>query len=70
MRDRSPARRVAETLFQVHAAAYTFTVLLVVMIWAITGFGYFWPAWVAVPWGFGLGFHGWATWALPAQLRR
>ncbi|MEU8894584.1 DUF1707 domain-containing protein [Nocardia sp. NPDC048505] len=28
--------------------------LLMVIIWAATGLGYFWPFWVAVPWGIAL----------------
>ncbi len=34
---------------------------LMVVIWAVDGRGYFWPVWVIVPWGIGLGFHAWAV---------
>jgi hypothetical protein len=65
------ARRVAEIAFQVHAAAYVFTVALVTVIWVAAGaHGGFWPMWVAFPWCMALGVHAWLTWALPTQLRR
>jgi hypothetical protein len=30
-----------------------------VVVWAFTGGGYFWPAWVIGVWGAGLVMHGW-----------
>jgi len=32
-----------------------------VLIWALTGGGYFWPVWPALGWGIGVAMHGWAT---------
>ena len=32
-----------------------------IIVWAITGAGYFWPGWVLGGWGIGLLFHAWAT---------
>src|SRR4029078_9380575 len=32
-----------------------------IVVWAITGAGYFWPGWVLGGWGIGLLFHAWAT---------
>lgn len=33
---------------------WVFVNILVVVIWLATGMGYFWPFWVAVPWGLAL----------------
>ena len=32
-----------------------------VAVWAITGGGYFWPAWVMAAWGMGLVLHAWTV---------
>ncbi len=31
--------------------AYLIVNALLILIWAITGFGYFWPGWVLAVWG-------------------
>ncbi len=33
---------------------WVFVNILMVVIWLATGMGYFWPFWVAVPWGLAL----------------
>lgn len=33
-------------------SSYLTMCFLMILIWAITGFGYFWPVWIIVPWGF------------------
>jgi hypothetical protein len=30
-----------------------------ILVWAVTSAGYFWPAWVLGGWGIGLVLHGW-----------
>ena len=42
-----------------HAVAYLVVNSLLVCVWAITGRGYFWPAWVIAMWGAGLLLHLW-----------
>ena len=42
-----------------HVVAYIVVNAFFVGIWAFTGFGYFWPAWVIGGWGVGLVLHGW-----------
>ncbi len=32
-----------------------------VLIWAVTGGGYFWPAWIMGLWGIGLVLHAWTA---------
>jgi hypothetical protein len=43
--------------FMWHAQRYGGLVLICLAIWALSGFGYFWPAWVIVIGGLKLGFH-------------
>ena len=33
--------------------------ILLLAIWALSGAGYFWPAWVIGGWGIGLVLHAW-----------
>ncbi|MFE3059684.1 DUF1707 domain-containing protein [Nocardia sp. NPDC059239] len=35
-------------------APWVFVTLMCVVIWVATGLGYFWPIWVAAPWGLAL----------------
>jgi len=45
--------------FRKNLASYLVINAFLVGIWAISGAGYFWPAWVMLGWGVGLAFHGW-----------
>lgn len=51
----APPRRPLE----VHAAVDGVLLLGLVLIWALTSRGYFWPIWIALPFGLSLGVHGW-----------
>ena len=42
-----------------HAVAYVVINLMLIGIWAISGGGYFWPAWVLLAWGVGLVLNVW-----------
>jgi fatty acid desaturase len=42
-----------------HVVAYVVVNAFLVLVWAVTGGGYFWPAWVLGPWGIGLVLHAW-----------
>lgn len=57
-RRREGIRRANEVAFQIHARAWFIVSLFLVAIWALAGFGYFWPAWPAVGWGLAVGLHG------------
>ncbi len=50
-----PPRRALE----VHAVTDGAIVSVLVLIWALTSLGYFWPIWVALPLALALGIHGW-----------
>lgn len=42
-----------------HAVAYVVVNAFLVVIWALGGGGYFWPAWVLAGWGIGLVMNVW-----------
>jgi hypothetical protein len=45
--------------FATHVVAYVVVNAALVAIWALTGGGYFWPAWVIGLWGIGLLMNMW-----------
>jgi hypothetical protein len=47
--------------FSAHVVVYLVVNAFLVAAWAITGSGYFWPAWVIAAWGVGLVLHAWET---------
>jgi hypothetical protein len=47
--------------FGSHAVVYVVVNAFLIGAWAITGGGYFWPAWILAGWGVGLVLHGWET---------
>jgi hypothetical protein len=61
--ERDAARKQLEDRrdFLTHVVAYVVLNAALVVVWAITGGGYFWPAWVIVAWGAGLILHAWDT---------
>ena len=54
-------RAMARRAFAEHARMYVRVMVLLIVIWALTGADYFWPAWPALGWGIGLLAHGAAT---------
>jgi len=47
--------------FRNHLGVYLIINTLLVVIWAATGGGYFWPIWPIAGWGVGLAFHAWSA---------
>ena len=45
--------------FTQHLFVYGLVNALLVVIWAATGAGYFWPIWVIAGWGIGVVVHAW-----------
>jgi hypothetical protein len=61
--ERAEARKRVQARrdFSAHLVTYLVVNAFLVMIWAVTGAGYFWPIWVIGPWGVGLALHAWDT---------
>ena len=45
--------------FWAHVVAYCIVNAFLVLVWYLTGRGYFWPGWVLAGWGIGLAFNAW-----------
>ena len=45
--------------FKAHLVAYVIVNAFLVVVWYVTGAGYFWPGWVLGGWGIGLAFNAW-----------
>lgn len=45
--------------FGSHVVVYVVVNAALILMWAVTSAGYFWPAWVLGPWSIGLVLHGW-----------
>jgi hypothetical protein len=66
--DREDARKRVQARrdFVSHLVAYVVVNAFLVGAWALTGHGYFWPAWVMGAWGIGLVLHAWDSfWRRP-----
>lgn len=61
LRQRAVARLESRREFWTHVAAYVLVNGAFVVIWALTGAGFFWPVFPILGWGIGLFFHGWET---------
>ena len=51
------ARDLNAAAFREHLRTYLSVMALLVVIWALTGMGYFWPVWPALGWGIGVFSH-------------
>lgn len=51
--------------FYTDALIYGVVNLGLILIWAISGGGYFWPIWVIIGWGIGLGVHAFSLGLIP-----
>lgn len=60
-RDQAIQRLKARRGFSVHLMVYVLVNVLLIIIWAVTGRGYFWPIWPLSGWGIGVGMHAWAA---------
>lgn len=58
-REAAVKRVKAKRDFRNHLAVYVVVNSLLVVIWALSGAGYFWPIWAIVGWGIGLAFNAW-----------
>ena len=60
-REAAVKRVKAKRDFKNHIAAYLIVNTLLVVIWAVSGGGYFWPIWVIAGWGVGLALNAWTV---------
>ncbi|MBA3814048.1 MAG: 2TM domain-containing protein [Alphaproteobacteria bacterium] len=51
--------------FYTDALIYVVVNVGLIFIWAISGGGYFWPIWVIISWGIGLGVHAFSLGLIP-----
>ena len=63
MDDRDAAIERLETKrdFRRHVVIYVAVNTMLVVIWAMSGAGYFWPIWPIMGWGVGLAFYAWTV---------
>ncbi len=45
--------------FQRHLVVYLAVNTMLIVIWAVSGAGYFWPVWPILGWGIGLALSAW-----------
>ena len=55
--------------FTEHLRSYVAVMALLVVIWALTGMGYFWPVWPMLGWGIGV-FSHWSAVGRPPRRAR
>jgi hypothetical protein len=54
---RSRAARSKQRAHEAHVRAYLVFCAAMVVLWAVTGLGYFWPVWPIMGWGIGVASH-------------
>jgi 2TM domain len=59
IRDRAIKRLKKKREFQAHLLVYVLVNTFLVVIWSITGSGFFWPVFPIVGWGIGVVMNGW-----------
>jgi hypothetical protein len=48
---------------RIDLVTYVVVNLFLIVVWAVTGFGYFWPGWVLAGWGVLLGLDIWSAYS-------
>jgi len=61
LREAAIKRLAARRDFWTHVLLYGLVNLMLVVAWALTGQGYFWPFWSLTGWGIALAMHAWTV---------
>jgi hypothetical protein len=64
LRERAETSLKKKSEFMAHVLAYVLVNAFLVVIWSVTGRGFFWPALPIAGWGIGLAFHAWDTYVV------
>ncbi|MDJ0664395.1 MAG: 2TM domain-containing protein [Acidimicrobiia bacterium] len=67
-RERAIRRIQAKRGFWSHFVVYLAVNALLVLIWALTSAGYFWPVWPILGWGIGVVAHAVSVYVRPAEI--
>jgi len=59
--DLAVRRLKAKQEFRNHLVTYVLVNTFLVVLWAVTDAGFFWPIFPILGWGLGLGLHAWTT---------
>lgn len=70
LRELAVARLRKKRDFTAHLLAYLMVNTVLVVVWAMTEVGFFWPILPLTGWGIGLGFHAWDTFSRPPTEER
>jgi hypothetical protein len=62
VRQRAIVRLKKKRDFLRHVVVYVLVNSFLVVIWSVTGSGFFWPVFPIVAWGIGLLMNGWDVW--------
>ncbi len=60
-REAAVKRVEARRDFKTHLVVYLVVNTMLVVIWAVSGAGYFWPIWPLAGWGIGLALNAWSV---------
>lgn len=60
-REMAIERLKAKRGFSAHATVYVLVNLMLIVTWAVSGRGYFWPIWPIAGWGIGVAMHAWTV---------
>jgi hypothetical protein len=65
LRDQAITRLRKRSELRAHLLAYVLVNAFLLMVWAMTGSGFFWPVFPMLAWGIGLVFHAWDIYRPP-----
>lgn len=70
LREQAVVRLGKKRDFGAHLLAYVMVNTVLVVVWALTGAGLFWPIFPLMGWGIGIAFHTWDVFGRPPTEER